>query len=217
MTDGAVGGAALAGTAGFAAIARLGVPFEALLFRYMDRPERVDAATLRTIAAGIDFFHVLLKTAAGPSPLPDPSGDVLIVDNDPVCNRAATSALEQAQLRAYSMTSPLKAWEWLQARHFDLILLDVEMPELDGFELCHRLRRLPLYATTPVIYITVYSGFQTRASALLTGAEDFITKPIIPMHLALKALMYILKSRLPAPVARESSKGREHSAPPPAP
>ncbi len=189
----------LAASAGFPAIARLGTPFEVLLYRYMDRMDRANGSMLRTMASGIDFLHVLLEAATGPAPLPDGEGYVLVVDDDELHNRAVVTALEQAQLPARSTSHPLTAWEWLQATKFDLVLLDIEMPGLDGFELCRRLRKLPGYATSPVIYITARDDFESRAQALLAGADDFITKPIISVELAFKALMSLLKSRLPRP------------------
>ncbi len=191
----------LAASAGFEALARMGTPFEALLFHYLDRPERVNAAVLRTVAAGIDFLNLLLEAAASSVPLPNPSGEVLVVDDDNFCSHIIVSALERARLPAQSTASPLTAWEWAQKKQFDLLLLDVEMPGMDGFELCHRIRRLPGYRSVPAIFVTVHNDFETRACALLTGADDFITKPVVPMEVAVKGLMYMLKSRLPPSVA----------------
>ncbi len=201
---------ALAGSAGFTSVARLGSPLEALVYRHMDRTDRVSRTMLRTLALGIDFLHVLLEAATRPSPMPDADGLVLVVDDDEVHNRAVITALEQAQLPARSTPSPATAWTWLQSGKFDLVLMDIEMPGMDGFELCHRLRGLPACATTPVIYITLRNDFESRAQALMMGADDFITKPIMPAELALKTLMCLLRSRLPAPSAPRCAPSGVH-------
>ena len=60
----------------------------------------------------------------------------------------------------------------------DLILLDVEMPELDGYEVCARLKANPAFAGIPVIFVTARSDPKDQAKGLLAGAVDYITKPI---------------------------------------
>ncbi len=203
---------ALAGFGDFPPVVRLGTPLEALLFRCLDEPEHVGSARLRTVGAAIEWLNLLLEAAAGPIPLPNPSGKVLVVHDEPVATRAMTTALNQAQLSARTTANPQGASEWLQQEQFDLLVLDLEMRGLDGFEFCRQLRGVPCYARTPVIYITSHRDFHARARALLTGAEDFITRPIVPMELAVKALTYVLKSRLSLAVPEAVVADAQHSA-----
>jgi len=70
------------------------------------------------------------------------------------------------------------------------------MPGMDGFELCKRLRLLPGYAQTPVIYVTSHSDFENRTKSVLTGGNDLISKPVFPIELAVKAVTHLLKIRL---------------------
>ena len=74
---------------------------------------------------------------------------------------------------------------------------DVEMPVLNGFELCERLRAVPSYEKTPVIFVTIHSDFESRAKSSLSGGDDLIAKPILPMELAAKVVMHLLKSQTP--------------------
>jgi CheY-like chemotaxis protein len=83
----------------------------------------------------------------------------------------------------------------LKETRYDLVLLDIEMPGMDGFELCRKLRTLPGYQKTPVIYVTSHHDFDSRAKSILSGGNDLIAKPVFPMELAVKAMIYLLKGQ----------------------
>ncbi len=72
-----------------------------------------------------------------------------------------------------------------------MVLLDVNMPGLNGFEVCEKLRLMSGYQKTPVIFVTAGDEFQSRAQAVLSGGSDFITKPIAPLELALKTIIHL--------------------------
>ena len=104
-------------------------------------------------------------------------------------------------MRSSTPTAPKTRWlpgNGQTSEHFDLILLDIEMPVLNGFELCKRLRAVPGYEHTPVIFVTVHSDFESRAKSSLSGGDDLIAKPILPMELAAKVVMHLLKRQMPA-------------------
>jgi twitching motility two-component system response regulator PilG len=83
----------------------------------------------------------------------------------------------------------------LRENSFDLIFLDAEMPELNGFQLCTELRKLPTNKTTPVIFVTSLTKFEVRAQSSLAGGNDLIAKPFLMMELAVKALTYLLRPK----------------------
>ncbi|HWQ91425.1 MAG TPA: response regulator, partial [Clostridia bacterium] len=91
---------------------------------------------------------------------------------------------------------PLVALELLQRSTFDMVLLDIEMPNMNGLELCRRLRSLPAYTHTPVIFVTGHSDFETRAKSIVSGGDDLISQPVFPMELTVKAVMHLLKKQL---------------------
>ncbi len=96
----------------------------------------------------------------------------------------------------------------------DVLLSDIEMPGMNGFELCKKLRAMPLHAKTPVIFVTALSGFESRAKSSLSGGDDFIGKPFSYIELAVKGLIYVLKGV----VAQDATGGQKPPAPlPPAP
>ena len=65
----------------------------------------------------------------------------------------------------------------------DLILLDVMMPEMDGYQTCERLKGDPATAAIPVLFVTGHADEAERAKGLALGALDFITKPVVPERL----------------------------------
>jgi len=187
--------AATAGLAECHRLAQMASVFEALLFELSNRPVSISASILRTITSTVDFLAHLFDCARDAdldSPL---SAQVLAVDDDPLTNRLVVAALLCAHLQARSTDDPMVGLQWLKETHFDLVLLDIQMPGMDGFELCRRLRLLPGHQTTPVIYVTSHSDFESRAKSVLSGGDDLISKPVFPLELAVKAVAHLLKSQ----------------------
>ena len=186
---------ALAGLAQCPEIALLSGAFEALLFELREKPQYINPSSLRTISQALDFLAVLYEGAhrkVAPGPL---KAEVLVVDDDPLSNRLVVAALHRAHLKSRATENPLLALELLRQSHYDLVLLDVEMPHMTGFDLCRRLRSLPGYAQTPVIYVTGRSDFESRAISALTTGTDLIAKPVFAIELAVKAVTHLIQSR----------------------
>jgi CheY-like chemotaxis protein len=192
--------AASAGLAGFISIARMASVFEAMLFEITNKPALEAPSMRRTIAQAVDFFDALFQHAATSGDA-SPGAEILVVDDDALSNHVIVSALQHAQLNASSTQDPLVALKWLGERKFDLVLMDIEMPGMDGFELCKRLRQLPGYRKTPVIYVTSHSDFESRAKSALSGGDDLIAKPVFPMELAVKTMTHLLTNQLLAKAA----------------
>jgi CheY-like chemotaxis protein len=88
--------------------------------------------------------------------------------------------------------------QWLKWTSGELVLLDIAMPGTDGSELCRRLRTLPSDQKTPEIYVTSRSDFETRARSVLSGGDDLISDPVLPLDLAVKAVALLLKQHTAA-------------------
>jgi len=185
-----------AGLTGCHGIARMSSALEALLFILIDKPAQVSPSILRTIANALDLFEALFRQTGDPTEEPWPSPRILVVDDDRSSNRLEVLALRRAQIHADGLEDSVDALQRLQETHYDLILLDVEMPRLDGFDLCRRVRMLRKYRKTPIIYVTSHTDAETRVEGLLSGGTDVITKPIFPMELAVKVVTHLLKSKL---------------------
>src|SRR5439155_1685327 len=102
---------------------------------------------------------------------------------------------EKARLKPVNVEDPLVAFKMLTEGKFDLIFLDVDMPGMNGFELCTKLRNLPAHKKTPVVFVTSLNDFESRANSTMSGGNDFIAKPFLFIELAVKALVYILRGR----------------------
>jgi CheY-like chemotaxis protein len=194
----------LSGAAGLARcthIALLSGALEALLFELGEKPQFINPSTTRTVSAAVEFLGTLIESARVQRRVDIAVGEVLAVDDDPLANRIAQAALSRAKLNAQTTESPTAALELLAQKRFDLVLLDVEMPELNGFDLCRKLRELPGYEHTPVIYVTSYADFESRVKIVGVGGNDLIAKPIFPIELAVKALMHLLRAKLAQPVS----------------
>jgi CheY-like chemotaxis protein len=189
---------AAAGLAHCRLVALMASAFEALIFELMGKPAALTPSILRTLAATVDFLGTLLERAREAAPEAPLTGRVLVVDDDPLSNRLVAAALRNAQLEARTSERPLEALQWLQRGRYDLLLLDIEMPTMDGFELCRRVRALAGYEHTPLVYVTAHSDFEDRARSALTGGNDLIAKPVFPLELAVKAVTHLIRGRLPS-------------------
>jgi DNA-binding response OmpR family regulator len=184
-----------AGIAGAIQIAVMADALEALLKELQDKPKNINVSTLRTVAAAIDFLAMLFEQAPSPEK-PLPTAEVLVVDDEAISRRAITFALEKAQMKSLAVEDPVKAVDLLTQKKFELIFLDVDMPNMSGFELCTKIRTLPQYAKTPVVFVTGLNDLESRANSTMSGGNDFIAKPFLFIELTLKALILVLRSRL---------------------
>ena len=183
--------------AGLNCLARVADALEALLHELHSKPLNINPSTLRTIASSIDFLDFLFKQGSEFD-----SNirffNILVVDDELLSRRAVTHSLEKAGLQSTDVENPMAAFNLLSENAYDLVILDAEMPGMNGFELCTKLRGLPLHKKTPVIFVTILNDFEARATSTLAGANDFIAKPFLFVELALKALVFVLRGRIEA-------------------
>jgi CheY-like chemotaxis protein len=185
-----------AGICGLVQIAHLAAAFEALLKELHEKPKNINPSTLRTAAAAVDFLGLLFNRRPQPEKQEIPDASVLVVDDEIISRRAIIYAIQKAQLKSVDVDNPTRALELLAERQFDLICLDVNLPDMNGYELCTRLRNLPFHKKTPVIFVTGLNDFDNRASSMMAGGNDFITKPFLFIELTVKALIYVLRGKL---------------------
>lgn len=186
-----------ASIAGLSQIAQMTDALEALLKELYEKPKNYNASTLRTVATAVDFLGQLFEHGTAPDRQEGPPPRILVVDDEAISRRAVTYALEKAKLKSVSVEDPTLALKQLTEDSFDLIFLDVDMPGMTGFELCTKLRALPKYKKTPVVFVTSLTDFESRASSTISGGNDFIAKPFLFIELAVKALVYSLRGKMP--------------------
>ncbi|OUL24127.1 response regulator [Nostoc sp. 106C] len=108
----------------------------------------------------------------------DPArGIVLVVDDNPANLQVLSSFLDQSSFEVWAARSGEKAIQRLDNNLPDLILLDVMMPGMDGFETCQHLKSDPRVQDIPIIFMTALSDTADKVKGLRLGAVDYITKP----------------------------------------
>ncbi len=169
---------------------------EALVFDLHRFPDHANASTLRTVSQAIDFLGVLL-TEPNRAQLRDPgAAQVLAIDDEDGARKMMMTALNLVNVNSVAADTPAAALAALQTQAFELIFVDVGLPEMTGFELCSRIRALPMHEKTPVVFITGMATFQNRVQSSLSGGNDFVGKPFSLPELGLKAMIWILKGQL---------------------
>ena len=105
-------------------------------------------------------------------------GLVLVADDDPVMRLLMLEMLGQVGLDVIEAEDGVKALAYYQSMAPDLVLLDVDMPAMDGFAVCREIRRLETAHTVPVIMVTGGDELEAVTHAYEVGATDFVSKPI---------------------------------------
>ena len=104
---------------------------------------------------------------------------VLVVDDDPAVLDAMRALLDGHELEVATLADPLRFWETLEEVAPELLILDVDMPAVNGPELCRTVRNDPRWSRLAVIFATAHTDAATVAEAFGAGADDFIAKPIV--------------------------------------
>ena len=113
-----------------------------------------------------------------PGPGPTAAARILLVDDDRAFRVSTSTLLREEGHRVVEAADALEAVEALKTGGFDLILLDLRMPGVDGIQLVEVLRRWG--EGTPILMISGFGTVETAVKALHTGADDFLTKPVEP-------------------------------------
>ncbi|MFA4995183.1 MAG: PleD family two-component system response regulator [Bdellovibrionales bacterium] len=135
------------------------------------------------------------------------SARILIVDDIPVNIRLLAAKLARDYYVISTAENGREALKKVDEEKPDIILLDVMMPEMDGFETCRRLKTNPSTAFIPVVMITALSDVADRVRGLAAGADDFLGKPINDL-----ALMARIRSLLRMKILMDEWRSREATA-----
>jgi len=117
---------------------------------------------------------------------------ILIVDDEEPIVELIRFTLEDPEVRVVEAHDGASALDSALHTRPDLVLLDVRMPQLDGLEVCRRLREMPECSHTRIVLLTAAGQAQDRALGLAAGADEYLTKPFSPL-----ALMGLVKSLVP--------------------
>ncbi|MGC1248579.1 MAG: response regulator [Spirulinaceae cyanobacterium] len=126
----------------------------------------------------------------------DQETKILVVDDDPAFLAALQTILTPWGLRITGLQEPESFWEILNSVKPDLLILDVEMPEINGIELCQAVRTDPQWQNLPILFLTAHQDRETVQQVYSAGADDYITKPIIGPELLTRITNRLERNRI---------------------
>jgi CheY-like chemotaxis protein len=181
---------------GLLALHRLCMSFANLTRGLYEVPEQVNPSTLRTVHQTIEFLAALMKEK-NLAQVKDPATALIYAVDDDLGNcESIALAMEESSMRTTYAQDPATALRELAGGRYDLIFLDVNLPGMDGFELCKQTRALAIHEKTPIVFLTGVATLENRVQSSLSGGNDFIAKPFNLHELSVKAITLLLKAQL---------------------
>lgn len=105
---------------------------------------------------------------------------ILLIEDDPGTSRIISYALDQAGFEVVTAKDGIEGLSDVKNKAFDLLILDVMLPGLDGFQVCRELRTVHKNSSLPVLMLSAKTQEADRKMGIKVGANDYLTKPIRP-------------------------------------
>lgn len=138
----------------------------------------------------------IFQAIARALPQPQRSGSkVLIVDDDPQILAVLSTMLAPWGLEIATLSEPQHFWKVFVATSPSLVLLDLEMPQVSGLELCQVVRQDVQWGDLPILVVTAHVDADSLQQAFAAGADDFITKPVLGPELVTRVLSRMERNR----------------------
>lgn len=131
---------------------------------------------------------------------------ILVIEDDPIGLRLIQYTLQH---EGYQVLSALNGQEGLRKANEenpDLIILDVMLPGIDGFEVCYRLRAEPQTAQLPILMLSAKAQDTDKTTGLKVGADDYLTKPASPSEIVKRVRTLLAQRRCPSTVQEENAR-----------
>ncbi len=142
----------------------------------------------------------------------DSNCSILIVDDEKINVTLFSAQLNSAHYATLSASSGQEALQLARERHPDLILLDVMMPQMDGFEVASQLKNNDATKNIPIIMITALDDHESMLKGLECGAEEFLTKPVLTVELLLRVRNLLKLKKYQDLLASQSNQLEEQVA-----
>jgi CheY-like chemotaxis protein len=133
-------------------------------------------------------------------------GDVFVVDDNAANLSLLVTILRERGYKVRLANSGGTALAMIEARRPELILLDVDMPEMDGYEVCRRLKASPATRDIPVVFLSALDGVFDKVKAFEAGGVDYVTKPYQPLEVLARVGTQLGLARLRRELARSNEE-----------
>lgn len=140
-------------------------------------------------------MQVLGTEKVDPLLISDPPVRLLTVDDDAVTRKALCLALKRAFPEPDTAPEGNAGLALAESKVYDVIFMDVEMPGMDGYEVCSKIHKTAFNHSTPVVFVTRHGDFEGRARSALCGGYELIGKPFMALEITVKTLTLVLRSR----------------------
>lgn len=120
---------------------------------------------------------------------------LLIVDDDSAILTLLEGLLQDWGFHLRLLSNPEQFWKTMEDFNPDMVLLDVEMPQANGFELCQQLRNEPRWSELPILFLSAHTEAETIQSVFAIGGDDYIRKPIIAAELVARVMSWLERAR----------------------
>lgn len=177
-------------------LAHLLDPLEGRARQLKTRLETVSLGSRQAIANAIDLLSSMNNQVSDLPSLNHCSLRALVIEDEPVSRKAISLGLQKGKFQVSAVETGDAGLRECELSMFDLILLDVELPGMNGFAVCARIRTMPQYKNTPILFISALDDVGSRASSKVSGGNQFLTKPVDYLELNLTANTLLLKQRL---------------------
>ncbi|MEM8808695.1 MAG: response regulator [Cyanobacteria bacterium P01_G01_bin.38] len=131
---------------------------------------------------------------------------VLAIDDDPILLKALRPLVEPWGMRLTTSDQPMHFWQVLTEARPDLLILDVEMPDFSGIELCQAVRSDPHWQDLPIVFLTAHTDAETVQQIFAAGADDYVTKPLLGPELMTRITNRLERNRLLTTLSSVESK-----------
>jgi polar amino acid transport system substrate-binding protein len=149
---------------------------------------------------------------SGIIPMAQLTGMVLLVEDNVINQQVAQEILESMGLMTHTVNNGVEALKALEQQRYDIVLMDLQMPEMDGYEATRRIRAEAKYTHLPVIAMTAHAMAEERKQCLAAGMNEHLAKPIDPPQLY-NVLSQYLKSTVPGKTQPQLTPPQETQQP----
>ncbi len=138
------------------------------------------------------------------------SKKILVIEDDPASLRLTQYVLEHNGYTVLTAVNGLDGLKMAQSEQPDLVILDVMLPGMDGFDICYHLRAAPQTARLPIMMLSAKAREADRETGLKVGADYYVTKPVEPAEIIrnIEALLARGKGKYNLPVPEEEVEQR---------